>query len=51
MTHAQHARQAAIYRAEKRSCAMPLRSFDPRGNLILSYPTRTYTITPEGRIA
>lgn len=50
MTHAQHAREAAIYRRESRrgARAMPLRSFDPAGHLILAWPHRTYTISREG---
>lgn len=53
MTHAQHSRVCALYRRESRRGTrdMPLRSFDPAGNLVLRFPARAYTITPEGKLA
>lgn len=50
MTHAQRAREAAVYRREFKS-AMPLRTFNEAGVLVLAWPHRTYTITPTGRLA
>lgn len=50
MTHAQHAREAAVYRAE-RTRIKPVRTFNAAGELLLAWPHRTYVINKEGHLA